>query len=158
MAGLDHVLAEYLTSEEHALQVHANDAIEFIFGDVEKRRSGVDAGAVDDDVDAAGTAEHSVEQRLDFRFARRFGGLKPRASARRVDPCDPRIGLVLVASDDHGLGACPCKPFGHGAAQLAGAADDDRDLVAKREERCSGIQLGSTRAPYSTFIPRPVRV
>ena len=131
MAGLDQMFAEHLAAEEHALQVHANDAIEFILGDVEKRRGGVDAGAVDDDVDASGTTQHGVEQRLDLRFARRFGSVKPRASARRVDSRDPRIGFVLVAPDDHGLGACPRKPFGHGAAQLAGAADDDRDLAVE---------------------------
>ena len=96
MAGVDQVLAEHLTSEEHALQVDANDAIELVFGDVEKRRRGVDAGAVDDDVDAAGALQSTASSSdSDFRFAGRFGGVKPRAPAGRVDRGDPRPGLLL---------------------------------------------------------------
>ena len=95
------------------------------------------------------TASSSVSN---LSFARRFGRMKPRASACRVDSRDPRIGLVLVAADDHGLGACPRKAFGHGAAQLAGAADDHRDPVAKREERRQEFSRVRHRAPYSTFI------
>ena len=85
LAGLDEVFAEHLTPEEHALQVDADDAIELVFGDVEKRGRRVDAGAVDDDVDAAGALQDGAEQRFDFGFAGRFCGVKPRAAAGRLD-------------------------------------------------------------------------
>ena len=98
--GLDEMLAEHLAAEEHAFEIDADDPIELVFGDVEKRGGRVDAGAVDDDVDAAGALKHGGEQRFDLSFARRFGRVKPCAAAGRLDRGEPRPGLLLVSADD----------------------------------------------------------
>ncbi len=45
----------------------------------------------------------------------------------------------------------PRKPFGHGAAQLAGAADDDRDLVVQREERGQEFSRSSCYPQSAVF-------
>ena len=127
--------AEHLTAEEHALQIDAHDAIELVFGDVEKRRRRVDARAVDDDVDAAGALKDGAEQRFDLGLAGGFRRVKPCAAAGRLDLAEPRVGLLFVSADEDDLGARARKTFGHRAAQLAGAADDDGDLLVQGKER-----------------------
>ena len=52
-AGVDHVLAEDLAAEVRGEQVRVDDAVELFVGDVEIRRRRIDAGAVDQRVDAA---------------------------------------------------------------------------------------------------------
>ena len=68
-AVIDEVLAEDLAGAEDGGEVGVDDALEFLLGDVEERGGGVDAGAVDEDVDLAGALEHGVEQVLE-RLAR----------------------------------------------------------------------------------------
>ena len=117
MARVDKVLAEHLASEEHPLQVDADDAVELVFGDVEERCCRVDPGAIDDDVNTAGALQDGAEQRFSFRFAGRFCGMEPCAPSGSLDRGEPRPGLLCISTDDHDLGARGRKSPGHRTAQ-----------------------------------------
>ena len=123
--ALDQVLAEHLAAQEDALQVHPHDAVELLLRDVEERRGRIDAGAVDDDVDAARALEHGVQQRLQAAPVGGIGGMEPALAAEGGDPGEPRLRILLVAPDEHDLRARAGQALGHRAAQFAGAADDD---------------------------------
>ena len=109
----------------------SQDAVELLLADVEERRGGVDARAVDHDVDPAAALEHRVEQALRLGLAGRLGGVEPRLAARGGDRVEAGLGLVGVAADQDDLGAGARQALGHGAAELAGAADDDGDLAGQ---------------------------
>ena len=73
--------------------------------------------------------QHGVEQALELGLAGGLGGVKPGLAAGRGDLVEAGLGLVGVAADDHDLGARAGEALGHGAAEFAGAADDDGHLA-----------------------------
>src|SRR5688500_20185228 len=107
MTRLNEMLAKHLAAEEDPLQIDADDPIEFLFCNLEKGRGRVDAGTIDDDVDTAGALQYGVQQRLNLRFTRRFGGVKPPASGRRLDPRAARLAPCVPAANAVHLVARP---------------------------------------------------
>ena len=110
LAALDEILAEHLAAEEHALDVDAQDAVELLLADVEERRGGVDAGAVDDDVDAAAAREHRVEQALRLGLAGRFGGVEPRLAAGGGDRSRRALALSALRPTRTTSAPAPARP------------------------------------------------
>ena len=94
------MFAENLAAEENALEVDANDPIEFVLADVKKGRRRIDAGAIDDNIDAARSLQDSVEETLDVGLAGRFSSVKPGVSTIALDCRDTRTSLFLVAADN----------------------------------------------------------
>ena len=79
----------------------------------------------------SGALQHGGEQPFDVGAAGRFGGVEPAIPSGCGDFQKTRFGLVLIAADQHDFGACAGKSFGHGAAQFAGAADDDGNFASE---------------------------
>ena len=131
LPAVHEIFAEDLAAEENTLHVHAQDAVELLLGDVEEGRGGIDAGAIDDNVDPAAALEHGGEQALDLGLAGGLGGVKPGLAAGGGDLVEPRLRLLGVAADNDDLGARAGQAFSHGTAQFAGAADDDCDLAGE---------------------------
>ena len=92
LPALDEVLAEHLAAEEHALHVDVQDAQEFLLADVEERRGGVDARAVDDDVDPTPALQHRVEQALRLGLAGR-----PRSGTTPLPPTPAIVSRRVLA-------------------------------------------------------------
>src|SRR5262245_38379226 len=59
-AGIYHHSSENLAGEENALQIDIENAMPFFFADLEKRRAGVDAGGIDQNIHATEFREHPV--------------------------------------------------------------------------------------------------
>ena len=131
LPALDQIAAEHLAAQEHALVIDAHDAVELVLGDVEEGRGRIHAGAVHDDVDAAGLPQDLGQQSLERGLLAGLAGMEIAAAARRVDALQLRLGLLLVAAHEHNLAACAGQTLGHGAAELAGAANDDGDLAVQ---------------------------
>lgn len=148
--------AEYLAAEEHTLEIHADDSIELLLGNVEKRCRGVDARTVDDDVDAAGALKNRSQQRFELRFAARFGGVKPATAAGRFYGAEPDLGFFLASADEHHFGAGAGEAFSHCAAQLAGASDNDGNFAGERKERAQ-IVSGRRGAHKSRILHGRIR-
>ena len=94
-----------------------------------------------------------VQQALQLALLVALGGVEPGLAAGGADLGQAGVGLLLAAADQHDLGAGAGQPFGHRAAQLARAADDDRDLAAEAEELHSDSYptgTTSTRANHET--------
>jgi hypothetical protein len=131
LPALDQILAEDLTAEEHPLQIDLHDAIELVLANIEVGRRGVHPGAIDHDIHAAGALQHRGRAAPAARSSRwpRPGRNIP--CRRRLDPIQPGLGLVGVAPHQRHLGAGGGQAFAHGTAQLAGAADYDRNLAGQ---------------------------
>jgi len=138
MLAIDPMLGEHLAAEEHALEVHREDAFEFFPRQLEDRCRGVHAGTVHEDVDAAAGFQDAGEQRLERGLVVRLAGLEERAASGGFDFGDARRGLVGFASDQHDGRAGGGQAFGHRAAEFAGAAGDDGDLAGQIEKRGGG--------------------
>ena len=75
--------------------------------------------------------EDGVEQALSLGLAGRLGGVEPRLPPAAAIFVEAGLGLLRLAADQDDLGAGARQALGHGAAQLAGAADDDGDLAGQ---------------------------
>ena len=134
LSAVDEVFSENLTAEENALHIHAENAVELLFGDVEERRGGVDAGAIDENVHAAGTLENGGEQAFDFWLAGGFSGVEPSLASGSGDSIEAGFGFVGIAANDDHFGASAGESFGHRATEFSGTADDDGDLTGETKE------------------------
>jgi hypothetical protein len=108
-------------------QVDGDDAFEFLRRLLEERRLLADAGAVDENIDAAEGLMRGRHHGLDARRVGDVDGDRLPASAGGCDLVGDGGGVTDVGGDDgRSLGG---KPQRHGAAEAAGAAGDDGDLA-----------------------------
>lgn len=133
-ASLNEVAAENLAAEEDALVIDGEDAVALLLGDVEDGGGGVDAGSVDDDVHPAGAGEDGGEEGFEAGLGAGFGGLEPGIAAGSGDGVEAGFGFFFVAADEDDFGSGGGEAFGHGAAEFAGATDDDGDLALEGEK------------------------
>ena len=133
-AGVDHVLAEDLAAEMRGEQIRVDDAVEIFVGDFEIGRRRIDAGAVDEGVDAAVLLDDGVEQCF-HRFA--VGGVdfgEGRLAAEFFDFRDACVAALFAAAGDDDRRAGLGQAVAQLAAEHAGAADDDGDLAIESKQ------------------------
>jgi hypothetical protein len=148
----DEVFSKHLAGQKHALGVDVHDPVVFILGNVEERRGGVHARAIDENVAAAGALQHLIEQDLQVGFAAGVGRDKVGLPTGGLNGFEPLVGLRLIATDEHDFRASGGIAFGDGAAEFAGAADDDSGFALKRKEFENGGH-GEWRI-YGVSFPR----
>lgn len=122
---LDEVLSEDLAGAENGGEIGVDDALVFLFRDVEKRGGGIGARAIDQDVHLAGAVEHGVQQVLEGLARGHIDWHKISFSAKAFDFRKPLLGLFRNATAEHDFRTRACQADSHGAAKFAGAADDD---------------------------------
>lgn len=92
------VVSKDLAGAEDADEVGVDDAGDVIVGDFEERGGGVDPGAVDEDIGAAGLSDDAIEQVVEGFPVRNLSPGKVGATACSLDGLEAGIGLFLVAS------------------------------------------------------------
>src|SRR5206468_4719935 len=103
-----------LRAEERPLEIHVEDEVPVLFAHLEERDAGIDAGVVDEDVQAAERLHHAPQHLLDLRQARYVARDERRARARLsylrgdalsgrpvVEIVDPDVGAVTSKRDRH---------------------------------------------------------
>ena len=99
-----------------------------------RRFSNVDAGIVDEDIDAAEIAGDALGHGGDCGLVGDVGGHGDRPSATSRQFGDRGGRFRLVAADDCDGSACLRKAAGHAEPDAAIAAGDDRDLAVEIEQ------------------------
>ena len=99
-----------------------------------RRLADVDAGVVDEDVDAAEIAGDALGHGGDGGLVGDVGGDGDRLGAASRQLGDRGVRLRLVAADDRDRGAGFGQSAGHAEPDAAIAAGDDGDLAAEIEE------------------------
>ena len=77
----------------------------------------------------------TVARSLQLRLTAGLGRDEPGLATDGRDTFETRLGLFLTAPHQDHLGARAGQTFSHGAAELARAADHDRNFALKREEK-----------------------
>jgi len=126
---LDEVLAKHLAGQHDAFQVHVDDAVELIFGNVEERRRRIDARAVHQNIHATKFLQNIREQLLQRCLGSRFARKEFSVAAALGDGIQTRLSLGRIAANERHRRARDGDAFGHFAAQHARAADDDRHFA-----------------------------
>ncbi len=96
-AALHHVAGSRLRGEKGALEVHAEHEVVVLLGDVEKRLADLDAGVVDEDVEATEGGDGGGDQALGLRRHADVGAEHDRLPAQLARSAPRRRALVLLA-------------------------------------------------------------
>jgi hypothetical protein len=153
VALLDHPPRDGLREQEDAGEVDGEYPLEQRGGHVEERRLRIDAGVVDEDVDAPIALDGAGDDALDRVRVADVGGHGEGAdgplSAQRVGE---RLGGVgLQVGDDH-VRPGFVQPVDDGRADAGGTAGDDRGLAGEVDERAQRDDLGSDGAGHLTTV------
>ena len=148
-AALAHTRHDGTAREEHAEHVDVHHLAPLVDGDLVERahrQRRVQAGVVDEDVDAAarldGVRRHALDRRLVRDVDRQADTV--RVGGRR------RLGALEVG--DHDPRALGCQSHGDCLADALGAAGDDRDLAAERAHRIGEKVVGNRMRLRCTWI------
>ena len=149
-----HPRAHHRGETERALQVHVEDLVPQVLGDV--LDAVVERGhprVVDQHVDPPELGVRALGEGLDLAPVADVAGHREGAAAGRLaDLLGGRLaGGELAAGDDH-VGARLREGQDHGAPEAAAAAGDQRDLAAQVEEAAqhSSRSASSTKSPTTT--------
>ena len=145
-----------LRDEERAAQVHGQDRVPVVLGQVDEHAVAGDAGVVHDDVEPAPGVERGGEQPVGARRGRHVADVargvgRPAGLAQRGDRLVD--GRAVDVVDDH-PGACGDQRLGVGSADAAGRAGDDAD--AALAERAHGCQPSRAAAQATAADARVV--
>lgn len=130
----DEVFAEDLTGAEYRAHVGVENALEFVFGDIEEGGGGIGASAIDQDVDLTGFPEGLLEQVLQRFTGSDVNRDKVALAAVGFDFLEAGFGFFGDASTQNNLGAGAGQADGDGPAKFTGAADDYGGLPGQIEE------------------------
>src|SRR5581483_8020822 len=131
-------------TEEHALEVDAQDTVELVLGGVDDAVVDDDAGHVGHHVDAAVGVDGEGHQGGHVALTGDVG-TKRRGHATDLRHCFLQPRLVEVAAHDGGTGRR--ESHGAGAADAAGGAGDDGDLAVDAEPVCHVLTAPATIGP-----------
>ena len=121
-----------LRGEEGALEVHVEDEVVVGFADVEERLADLDAGVVDEDVEAAEGGDGGTDQARSLRRHADVGAQHDRLAAELLDLRRDGARLVLLAVEVHGhVGALARKAQGDGLPDPARAAGHEGGLACE---------------------------
>ena len=115
-------------------QAAIDDLVPLVVGDLLVGNGRVGAGAVDEHIDLAEGRDRGVEQRLHREPLVGRDGQERRLAAEGLDRFDPLVAALFAAAGDDDLRAGLGEALAQRAAEDAGAADDDGDLVVEAEE------------------------
>ena len=152
-ALLDHLPRGCLTGEECPLEVHAENAVELLFRQIEKRRVIDNAGVVDEHVDAAVHLERLGDQVVHVELFRDVAVDEIRGATALADLGDNAIAGVVIHVRDDDLGALAGEPHGTSLADALPGARYDRDPVL--EQHCFSLlelQPAPRRAASTTAM------
>ena len=118
-------MAEDLAGAEDGGEVCIENALIFLFRDLKERRGGIGAGAVDEDIDLAGTLEHGFQQGVERLAGRDVDWHEVALAAVGFDFREALLGLFRDSAAEDDLGSGAGEADRHGPAKFTGAADDD---------------------------------
>ena len=132
-------------AEERAGEVGVDHAGPFLELEGLRWLSDVDAGIVDEDVDAAEFTPDAFDQARDRCLVGDVGNHRDRLDAARGKLGSRRFRLGLVAPDDSDIGAGFCKAPGDAKPDAAIASGDDGDFTFEIEQCGHGRWLCQIR-------------
>jgi len=115
-AAVNHMFAKNLAGEDDAFEVHGDDFFKLFLGDVEERRGGIDARAVDEDVHFSEFGDGIGQQFLQAGLGGGVAGKELGLASVFGDVVEVDLGFVLVAPHDGYGCACGGYTLGHCAA------------------------------------------
>ena len=129
LLGVAQLADEGLGEKERALQVHVEDGIVVLLGDVPESGALLDAGVVDEDVAAAELLPRLVNEVLGVSKNRDVGPDHDGFAARDLDLAASAFGGVdVVAVVDDAVGTLLGEAFGDCLADAGAGAGDDGDF------------------------------
>ena len=136
-----HLPGGVFAGEYDALQIHAVDLVDQLFGDVgDGPLAAVDAGVGVQDVDAAELFNHGVHQRLDLGLLGHvdFHGEAVDVGALLLDLGEGLMDIGQQVRQDH-MDALFCQSLGSAEADAPGSAGNDGHLAGNITEFGHGI-------------------
>lgn len=121
-----------LGGEDHAQHVDVHDLAIVLDGRVADRAGPFEAGVGEDDVEAAEGLDGVSDHGLDLGLVGDVGLNEGGAAAGLLNQCDGLFAFLLAATGDDDACALLGEGDGGFAADAAGAAGDENDLVGER--------------------------
>ena len=129
-----HVPAENLAAPVRAAQVDVDHALPVFVGHVEIGARRVDAGAIDQHVDAAELGERGGQQSFDGGALGDVDFQVRRLRAEFLDAFDPHFATLGVSTGHDYAGPGLCDSLGQRTAQHPGSANHDGHLVGESKQ------------------------
>jgi hypothetical protein len=145
--------AAFIAAQERAGQVGVDDAVPFLKRKRLRGFADIDAGVVDENVDAAELAADALDHGCNSRFVGDVGRHGNGPGAKPFDAGDRRGRLRLIAPDDRDRGSSFRQPARHAKSDAAIAAGHDRNLAAEIEK--FAVHGSSAVPAKSGSVPRP---
>ena len=133
-AGRLHGWVGCLRAHERAGEVGRNDAVPLLEFERVRRFSNIDAGIVDENVDAAELFGDAFDHGSDISLVGDVGGDRDRPDAARLELGGRGGRFRFIAADHRDVGAGFRQPPRHAEPDAAIAAGDDSHLAAEIEQ------------------------
>ena len=130
----DHHLGGRLGEEEVRLEIDIEDEIEIGLGVVDRRGCGIDAGVVDQDVDAPKACGNLADDAIDLALLRRVAGHDQALTPGGANGCCGFVQLGDGSAGHRDIGAMLGKTDGNGSAETPPAARDECLLAGEIEQ------------------------
>ncbi len=143
-AALHHVAGGGLRGEEGPLEVHVEDEVVVLLADLEERLADLDAGVVDEDVEAPEGGDGGADEALGLRGDADVGAERDGLPAQLLDLRRDGARFVLLAVVVHGhVGALAREAQGDGLADAARAAGDEGGLAFESHRVPPSVSSGA---------------